>query len=243
MHRIILHSIPSEQERITVKDQNLRYLRDVLRCSPGEHVLVLDGRGLSLKTVVVEVRKERVTLEPLGTCILNTESRLNLRLIQGILKGDRMDIVVQKVTELGVKEIYPVVTERTQLRYSRKTDHWRRVAEEATRQSGRLLVPVVHDVEGLPQALNRLEGDSVRIFFYEGVKESIKNLTSMFHRSVLPDTKVIYMTGPEGGFSEREVRLIRDEGFLVAGIGRRILRAETAAIAGAILLQFLYGDL
>lgn len=222
---------------MAVTGQNLKYLRDVLRVSKGNEVIVLDGHGLALKTCVREIGKKQVLLEFLGSCPIDTESPLHLVLIQGLLKGDRMDLVIQKATELGVREIFPVVTERSQVRFSRKLEHWKRVAEEATRQSGRLLVPVIHDVCKMKDMFDCLEDESLRIIFSESEKRGFSPPSS------ISNSFVYYMVGPEGGFTDREIQGARDSGFISAGLGKRILRAETASVVGAALLQFLFGDL
>lgn len=222
---------------MAVTDQNLKYLRDVLRVSRGDEVIVLDGHGLALKTCVRETGKKYILLEVLGRCPIDTESPLHLVLIQCLLKGDKMDLVIQKATELGVREIFPVVTERSQVRFSRKLEHWKKVAEEATRQSGRLLVPVIHDVCKMKDMFDCLEDESVRIIFSESEKKGFNPPSS------ISSSSVYYMVGPEGGFTDKEVQWARESGFISAGLGKRILRAETASISGAVLLQFLFGDL
>ncbi len=237
MTRIILPSLNPGERELEVRGRSLRYLRDVLRVSRDDAVTVLDGKGVVLETRVKKTGREAILLEVIGEGAVDGESPLHLVLIQGLLKGDRMDLAVQKATELGVKEIFPVVTSRSQLRFSRKAPHWRRVAEEASRQSGRRLVPLVHDVREVGDVLASLAEGSLRIIFCESEQEGL-GLSPSLSASV-----VYYMVGPEGGFSAGEVRAAEGAGFVRAGLGRRILRAETAAIAGAVLLQFLLGDL
>ncbi len=237
MPRIILPSISPDDRELAVSDQNLKYLRDVLRISRGDEVIVMNGLGLALKTCVRETGKKQILLEVLGRYAMDTESPLHLVLIQGLLKGDKMDLVIQKTTELGVREIFPVVTGRSQVRFSRKLEHWKRVAEEATRQSGRLLVPVIHDVCRMSDMFDALEDGALRIIFSESEKKGFNPPSSV---SV---SFAYYMVGPEGGFTDREVQGAKESGFITAGLGKRILRAETASIAGAALLQFLLGDL
>ncbi len=235
--RIVLTSIGPDDRELTVTGRNLRYLRDVLRLAPGEEVTVLDGRGLALKTVVRRAGRKHLVLDVMGICSMETESPLRLVLIQGLLKGDKMDLVIQKTTELGINEIFPVVTGRSQVRFSRKLDHWRRVAEEATRQSGRLSVPEVHDVCRLEDVFGCIEDGALKVLFHEGEEKGL-DLPVQVKCPV-----AYYMVGPEGGFTADEVQQAEAEGFVTGGLGRRILRAETASIAGAAILQFVFGDL
>ncbi|MBI4689013.1 MAG: 16S rRNA (uracil(1498)-N(3))-methyltransferase [Nitrospirae bacterium] len=143
--RIILSKNEIHDDRITISGENARYLTSVLRCRVGDEVQIFDGEGGLYKAEIVEVDNKQIFADIIERSLINTESPLNLVLIQGILKGEKMDWVIQKTTELGVKEIIPVITERSQVRYTRKVERWKKIAEEASRQSGRSIIPVVHE--------------------------------------------------------------------------------------------------
>ena len=170
---------------------------------------------------------------------LNAESPLNLTLVQGILKGEKMDIVIQKATELGVKEIIPAITERSQIRQTRKVDRWRKIAEEASKQSGRTMIPVVHEPIEFNSLFTVHHSLPIKgfIFWEEGgvpLREAIHQFT---------DSPIYLLVGPEGGFSKEEVSLAVSKGLITVSLGKRILRAETAAISAVALIQFLLGDI
>lgn len=246
--RIILSSISPADKIIPVTERNLNYLRNVLRIAVGDEVIVLDGLGLSFSTIVTELKKDHILLERLEDINPDTESHLKLLLIQGILKSDRMDTAIQKSTELGVTEIFPVITERSQLRYTRKVDHWRRVAEEATRQCGRVIVPILHDPCMLEDLYTGLDRDGIRIIFHESADKSVAEVFNALKNdssdlSAVPyQSSIYYLIGPEGGFSVDEVKTAKSNGFNSVWLGKRVMRAETAAIAAATLLQFHFGD-
>ena len=156
-----------------------------------------------------------------------------------------MDLVIQKTTELGVSEVFPVITERSQLSRTRKTSRWRKIAEDATRQSGRISIPEIHEVTPFPALLSddaicnpNLRGRKGIIFWEEG-GISLHKTQAM----VKGCTSVILAIGPEGGFARKEVQDAEANGFLVASLGKRILRAETAAIIATALIQFVLGGL
>lgn len=238
--RIVLPALAPEAREIVIKDNNFRYLRDVLRCRIGDKIVVLDGKGHAVIAGVSRIGRRDLVLKKEGDYTIDSESPLKLVLLQVILKGDGMDFVIQKSTELGVSGIYPVVTGRAQVRYTRRLEHWRRIAEEAVRQSGRLILPEIHDVLSLDELFLKIE-DGERIIFYEHEASGFRDVYGP--KVEKRPGKVYYMVGPEGGFTEDEVERAVQEGFRPLGLGRRTLRAETASVAAATLLQFLFGDL
>ena len=146
--RIILPKEDIKGERVTISGEKARYLISVLRCNAGDELQILDNEGNCYKSRITGIENKKVTVDLLERFLCDTESPLNLILIQGILKGEKMDMVIQKTTELGVKEIIPAITDRSQVRHTRKTARWRKIAEEASRQCGRTMVPVIHEPMG-----------------------------------------------------------------------------------------------
>ena len=145
MPRIYLPISNIIDNRISITDEKAHYLISVLRCRKGDDLIVFDGKGNCLKTRILKADRREVITEVIEKFPCDIESHINITLVQGLLKGEKMDLVIQKTTELGVKEIIPVVTERSQMRETRKVARWRKIAEEASRQSGRSIIPVIHD--------------------------------------------------------------------------------------------------
>jgi 16S rRNA (uracil1498-N3)-methyltransferase len=171
---------------------------------------------------------------------MNTESGLDIILAQGLLKGEKMDFVIQKATELGVTAIIPAVTERSQIRETRKHPRWKKIAEEASRQSGRTRVPEIFETCSFEDIFNCSALTSGKgIIFWEQAGEE---LSGILNRLSVAD-KICLLIGPEGGFSEKEALSASAKGFLTATLGSRILRAETAAIAAVSVIQFALGDM
>jgi 16S rRNA (uracil1498-N3)-methyltransferase len=259
MPRIFLPVINLRENQVSITGEKARYLTTVLRCATGDELIVFDGQGNCLRTRILKIDRREVLAEVLKEFDCNMESPLNIILVQGLLKGQKMDMVIQKATELGVKEVQPVITERTQPRETRKVVRWRKIAEEASRQSGRSIVPIIREPAELNQFLAGLDqlgrhGDTETrrhgemkgfIFWEEGgvsLKEAVHKIcTSTIHRVAVSPIHILI--GPEGGFTKEEITAAEKKRLIVTTLGKRILRAETAAISAITLVQFLLGDL
>jgi 16S rRNA (uracil1498-N3)-methyltransferase len=274
MPRLYLPTIHIERNRISITDEKARYLISVLRCQKGDDLVIFDGKGSCFRTTIVKADRREVIADVIEKFSCDTESHINITLVQGLLTGEKMDIVIQKTTELGVKEIIPVVTERSQVRDTRKVTRWRKIAEEASRQSGRSVIPIIREpVEFKKFSANHDPQYKFQGFiFYEedGMKmsEAVEILKQRFHYTLpsplpsregkLPSPLVgesasggegkgegglFVVIGPEGGFTKEEIALATGKGLLVTSLGKRILRAETAAISAMTLVQYLLGDI
>jgi 16S rRNA (uracil1498-N3)-methyltransferase len=236
MLRIYLPNTHSVNNQISITADKARYLASVLRCKEGEALVIFNGEGNCFKTKISKVGKKEVIADVLEKFPCNPESPINITLVQSLLKGEKMDLVIQKTTELGVREIVPVVTERSQLKETRKTARWQKIAEEASRQSGRTVIPLVHEPVSFQ---NIFAGNDLKGFiFYEegGVRLSVSSF-------ILHPSSLFIVIGPEGGFTKEEVELAKEKGLVAASLGKRILRAETAAIAAVTLAQYALGDM
>ncbi len=240
MPRIFLPVPEVKTGLVSVTGENARYLTTVLRCHTGDLITVTDGGCRSYPGKIIRATRNEVSVEITGSGrISGAESPIRIVLLQGLLKGNKMDLVVQKATELGVTEIVPVITERSQVRETRKIARWQKVAQEASRQSGRAYVPVIRDPFDIESVFSRRSVSGRGIMFWEKGGERLSMAIRQFEGS----RRIELFTGPEGGFSEEEVRTAREKGFLTATLGRRILRAETAAIVALGIVQYQLGDL
>ncbi len=225
---------------IAITGEKAHYLATVLRCKPGDPLIIKDSRGNAFASRIVDLGKKEISVEITGRAESGKESPLSLILVQGLLKGEKMDLVIQKTTELGVRDIRPVVTGRSQVRTTRKTDRWKKIAEEASRQSGRDRIPDVREPVTLAEFLG--ESDRHGIILWEGGGQPLKRaLASAAAESNAAPFHILI--GPEGGFSATEVEEASGRGFLVCSFGKRILRAETAAIAAVSIAQYVLGDM
>jgi 16S rRNA (uracil1498-N3)-methyltransferase len=254
MSRIYLPVLHISNNRISITEEKAHYLASVLRCRKGDNLIVFDGEGNCLKTTIIKIDRREVIAEVIGKFPCNLESSVNIVLVQALLKGDKMDLVIQKTTELGVKEIIPVITERSQIRDTRKVNRWRKIAEEASRQSGRSVVPVIRELVefkkffstqtsiNYPPVSPLTEGwrkGCGFIFYEEGGMQLSDAVSSLVPRP----SAILVVIGPEGGFTKEEIDLAQERDLIATTLGKRILRAETAAISAVTLVQFLLGDI
>jgi 16S rRNA (uracil1498-N3)-methyltransferase len=236
--------------RISISGEKARYLKSVLRCRKGDDLIVFGGEAGCFRTVISEIGRQGVIAEVTEKFVSDVESPVRIILAQSLLKGEKMDLVIQKTTELGVAEILPVVTSRSQLRETRKLSRWRKIAEEASRQSGRNVVPVVHE----PVQFSSIFFDQASLFragliLYEDngmeLSKALEVLKQASNANVplSAERRLLVVIGPEGGFTREEITLARAKELLVVSLGKRILRAETAAISAVTLVQFILGDM
>ncbi len=228
--------------RVELPEHTAHHAREVLRLRPGAAVRVFDGAGAEFEAVLDEVTRRGVSARIRHATAARPESPLRLVLAVSPLRGDRMELVVQKATELGVAEIWPVVTFRTDaaarpaLKGSRG-ERWEKVASGAAEQCGRAVVPHVPPTTTLDGLLAR-PFDGTRIALLETTGHP-----PLASRPVDPASPLLLLVGPAGGFEPAEAESLRRAGFISASLGPRILRAETAAVAAVAIAQAAWGDL
>lgn len=227
---------------IELDGDRARYLGKVLRARIGDQLAVFNGEGPEWPASITRISKSCVGLELGESVEAGTESPLKIHLVQGISRGERMDFVVQKATELGVKRITPVLTEYGVVklnpdRAEKRREHWQKVAANACEQSGRTRLPLIDT----PVPLKSWFGDKpekvdAELILVPGAATPLATVPT-------PETKVCVMIGPEGGFSDVEYADAEVSGFKAVSLGPRVLRTESAAIATLAVLQSLWGDL
>jgi 16S rRNA (uracil1498-N3)-methyltransferase len=239
--------------RVALSHEETQHLSSVLRLSAGAEVRVFDGEGREFSCVVTAGRGARreAVLEVRGRveppC---AESPLELTLACALLKGEKFDAVVQKATELGVSRIVPVETARADVKLSRgargpdsskRVERWRRIAVEAAKQSGRARVLAVDAPKSLTDVLaGGTEAAGQRLMFSErGGRRLVETFTEWSEKP----SHVVALVGPEGGWEDAEIEEARGAGWQVVTLGGRVMRAETAGVVVAALLQHLCGDL
>ena len=244
--------------RVTFDRAESRHLVRVLRLGPGDTVIATDGAGRAW-TVRVESVGERATGTLVGAAASAGESPLRVTLAQSVAKGDRMEQIVRAATELGVARVVTVLAERTVVRleparWRERARRWQRVAREAAKQCGRAVVPPVETPRPLADFLRLGEPAELRLCLWEGATPSggegggqTRSLGTPLARSLpasLPaGARATVLVGPEGGLSLAEVEAARAGGFMVVGLGPRVLRTETAGPAVLAILQARFGDL
>ncbi len=227
---------------VALPEHAAHHAREVLRLRPGACVRVFDGNGAEYDATLDEVSRRIVSAHLAGAVAAAPESALHLVLAVSPLKGDRMELVLQKTTELGVAEVWPVVTDRTDAAArpaldGTRVERWERVASGAAEQCGRAVVPRVAGTTTLGALLAR-PFDGTRIVLLE--TRGQPPLPTLQLDAARP---VLLLVGPAGGFDGSERDLLAAAGFRPASLGPRILRSETAAVAAVAIAQATWGDL
>ncbi len=223
-----------------LRGQEARHALKVLRLKKGDEIIVFDGEGKEYLAVIDAASPTSVKVKIVEEINVNRDSPLHSILFMGITnKLQKFELALQKATELGVTEVVPVICSRSsnaQLikNWEGKLRRWREIAVNAAKQCGRNVLPEIRE----PIKLKEIETDADLSFvLWEKGGKSLKDYQSYSASSVS------FLVGPEGGLEKEEIELLKEKGFKPIYLGKRILRAETAAIAGMALIQFIWGDL
>ncbi len=245
MHRFFLKPEQINNDTVVFQPEEIRQIKNVLRLSAGDLIQVLDNAG---NTYTVEISKsDNKTLK--GNIIekefQKPESRFSISLGQALTKGSKIDFIVQKATELGVKDITFVETERSIVKYKNvqakdKLKRWEKIAKEAAEQSHRITIPDISCCRHLEEFCQSIKNAQLKLIFWE--EESEKKLRDWLKNDI-DISRLSILVGPEGGFSRKEIDLTRDFGFIPVGLGPRILKTETAVISILSIIQYVKGDL
>ena len=228
-HRIFIDAIAPS---VTVEGEEFHHSIRVVRVREGEEVEVFDRAGKMAKATVESIARDRAVLR-VGDEIASRETNAAIDLAMAIIQLDKFELVLQKATELGVRSIIPLVTDRVDLRperYSAKADRWQKIVFEAVKQSGRSIVPTI---EAPTQFEDLIQREGTKILFDADAAPS----------TAQPRDRATVCIGPEGGWSDHELESARAAGVTFARLGPRRLRAETAAIAAVAILTARLGDL
>lgn len=220
-------------ENAYIEGSDVNHIANVLRMKPGEELLISVKGDWDYLCKIVDIETDRVNLKVLES-MEQRELPVNITLLQGIPKSDKLEMIIQKAVELGVSEIIPVKTKRVVVKIDEKkvdtkVNRWNAIAESAAKQSKRSIIPKVYEPISIDNALEIVKDFGVKLIPYEnadGIDKTRKILDSM------DKTKnIAVFIGPEGGFEESEVERIKNSGFEVITLGKRILRTETAGLA------------
>ena len=239
MPRFYVDFALSPDSVVELPDDVVRHL-NVLRVKNTEEIVLFNGNGKAYPALPEVLEKRRASVRILREEATDNESPLNITLVQAVSSAERMDFTLQKSVELGVAEIRPVISERCVVRLSgeraeKRVARWQEIVVSACEQSGRNIVPKVLPLTTYAQALQQLS------------QETTKLLMSLNRAQKLSDVrpqsgKVVFMVGPEGGWTEKEEQQAFDAGFQSVTLGKRVLRTETASLAAIAAMQTLWGD-
>lgn len=226
--------------------EDAHHILHVLRKEIGDRIIVCDGNGQDYDCEIVSTTVDEVYCKINKEYPAETEPQVNLTLFQGLPKAEKMEWLLQKGVEVGISEFVPVAAERSIVKLDRKkTDvklsRWSKIANSAAKQSGRGVLPKVHNVMTVDQAIGTFSNyDLVLVLYEEDKGKSLKMLLRDQHE--LPKRIALWI-GPEGGFDIEEIQKLKQAGAITAGLGPRILRTETAGMIAAALVLYEYDQM
>lgn len=247
MHRFMVAPNNITNEEITLEGDDLKHLSQVLRLRPGDTIHVFDGSGIEYEASIISSDKSRA-IARINTSFQNkTEPETRVTLFQGVPKGEKMELIIQKGVELGVHSIVPVITSRTVVKLNKKdsekkAERWTKISIEAAKQCRRAYVPQILEPISFDEALVKAEDFSAVLLLYENEgKKCLKERLKCYNINKIKD--IALFVGPEGGFTLEEVRNYTDKGYDIVSLGKRILRVETATISVLSIIMYEMGEM
>ena len=244
MNRFFVNSNQVIDDKIKIIGQDVKHIKNVLRLKPKDRIEILCQGQLYISEILLIDSKTVDTLI-IEKKIGENEPPIHIALYQGIAKGNKMEYIIQKATEIGVKEIYPLITHRTVVRIKdkqkeqNKIARWNSIGEEAAKQSKRDILPTVNNIIDFDEMLEIFKYENNIIVPYEmeksrGLKEALKNIGR---------GRINIVIGPEGGFTEKEIHTLKAKGGQIITLGPRIFRTETAGLVTSSIILYELGDI
>lgn len=242
---------------LLITGDDAHHIVRVMRMSEGDEVIATDGHSRSVRARIVELGSKEVRLVAVEELDQQSEASWQVTIAQALPKGDKMELIVQKCTEIGAAAFIPFESERVIVQYDRKKEakrleRWHKIAKEAAEQSHRNALPAIHEPLSWKQLLAQLSSYNLALFCYEragdqGHGAGLKDVLTEYKRKWAEDgtdkPKLLLIAGPEGGFSDREAQQAEEAGARLVGLGKRILRAETAGMVGLSCILYESGEM
>ena len=243
MQKFIIQKIDTIQSKAMIHGQDAKHISKVLRLNKGDRIEVTNGEGTDFTAIITFISPGSIELDIIDEYDSLTESSIDITLCSGMLKDKKMDLVIKHVTQLGIKNWIPFFCERSiptpdVKRIEKRINRWEIIAGESLKQCRRSRLPQISKPLSFNKLLNLSASYDLKIAFWEKATQRLDTLKK--NPSLL---KIIILIGPEGGFSETEMRMAKEKGFLSYSLGPRILRAETASISSCTLVQHILGDI
>jgi 16S rRNA (uracil1498-N3)-methyltransferase len=245
MHKFFVDCSSVVEDTIVITGDDVNHITKVLRLRQNEKVQISNGQGMEYICSIEELNKKDVQCKIIESFKNTTEAPLSITLFQGLPKAQKMEFIIQKCVEIGIREIQPVITKRVVVKVdgkdiTGKLERWQRIAEEAAKQSNRGIIPRILPPISFQEALEKLTSMDMSVVPYE--KENSRGL-----KKVLREENVVknigVLIGPEGGFDEQEIEDCLDSKIIPVTLGPRILRTETAGFVAATIILYELGDM
>lgn len=236
MHRFFI----AQDQIPVITGSDVHHIKDVLRLNVGDQLELLDGTGKIYSAKISKIKKDKIVCQILSSGAREVEPGLKVTLAQCLPKARKMDLIIQKCTELGVHQIVPTLSERSIAR-GEKLTRWRKIAREAAEQSGRSVIPEIFSLSSFEDVIKMNGQFDLKLIPWELEKENtLKNTLATGRPADRKTGRLLVLVGPEGGFSQKEIESARSAGFIPISLGPRILRAETAGMAILSMINYEY---
>ncbi len=242
MSKFFVRSEKIKDSEILIDTEDVNHIKNVLRKNIGDDIIVCDyEKKINYNCKIKEISKRDIICEIISQRESESESNIKIDIFQGLPKADKMELIIQKGTELGVNSFIPVVFKRSVVKIdekdkSKKIERWQKISEVAAKQSGRDMIPLIKNIENVKNICKLFENYDIVLVAYENenqnsLKEALKSLNK-------PEVKIAVIIGPEGGIDESEIELFKDAGAKIVTLGKRILRTETVCLAITAIINY-----
>ena len=246
MPKFFIKSNQINEKTITILGTDVNHIANVLRLKVDDEIQICNEEtGINYNTKIIGLNKEIVKCDIIEELQPNAEPGVYINILQGLPKAEKMELIIQKCTELGVKEITPVEMERCIVKLdnksaSKKQERWQKIAEVAAKQSGRDIIPKINNVTNIKNICNMLEDYDIVLVPYEN--EKTVTLKEVLKELPKENLKIAIVIGPEGGFEEKEILNLEQKNCKIVTLGNRILRTETVAMAMTSVILYELAD-
>lgn len=246
MHRFFVKKDNIKGREAFIDKEEAHHIQKVLRLKEGDRIVLFDGQGTEYHAFLQGVKDKKLVAFIEDVLEVDNEPPVKVNLVQGIPKGDRMELIIQKAVELGVFRIYPVLTERTVVmlkgeKEAKKVERWQQIAVEACKQCRRNVVPEIKPVAAFKDMLGIMAGKPAFMLYENEENKGLRDVLREKKDEVKDE--IFLLIGPEGGFAPHEADLAKKEGIILCRLGPRILRTETASLAAISIILYELGDL
>ncbi|AZK46826.1 16S rRNA (uracil(1498)-N(3))-methyltransferase [Paenibacillus lentus] len=251
MQRYFIDPEQFGDKMVSITGEDARHIGKVMRSKPEDKLIVSDGLAREALVEIVEIEAQQVTARIIEMLEATGEPRVQVTLAQSLPKGDKMEIVIQKCTEIGASSFLPFMSERTVVQYDPKKEEkrmarWRKIAKEAAEQAHRSKIPAIEAPVSWKELLAKLPEYELACVCYEKEHgQQLRDVLKPFFQRLgdKAPSRVMIVVGPEGGFAEQEIEQLEAAGAVTVGLGRRILRTETAGMAALTCIMYETGEM
>lgn len=249
MRKFFVSSNQINENEIEILGDDINHIKNVLRLPVGEKILICNqDNSQNYISKITKISKNSIICQILSEEKSTSESNIKIDIFQGLPKADKMELIIQKATELGANSFIPVVFKRTIVKIdekdkNKKIERWQKIAEVAAKQSGRDIVPEIKNIENVKNICNLFKEYDIVLVAYEC--ENKKSLKDELHKlkNNKKELKIAIVIGPEGGIDESEIEVFKNAGVKIITLGKRILRTETVALVMTAIINYELEDI